>query len=90
MEALSAAGTDLGPSGLEVGAVEFMPVGPSPGESQRARALRLWVGKGVLRPQPIQDPALPGEPSLPACACTFWLLFYHIILFAFIEYINTI
>lgn len=68
MEALSAAGTDLGPSGLEVGAVEFMPVGPSPGESQRARALRLWVGKGVLRPQPIQDPALPGEPSLPACA----------------------
>ena len=31
MEALSAAGTDLGPSGLEVGAVEFMPVGPSPG-----------------------------------------------------------
>uniref|UniRef100_A0A4W2GF18 Transmembrane protein 9 n=1 Tax=Bos indicus x Bos taurus TaxID=30522 RepID=A0A4W2GF18_BOBOX len=43
-----------------------MPVGPSPGESQRARALRLWVGKGVCPPQPIKDPVLPGEPSLHA------------------------
>lgn len=42
----------------------FVPVGPSPSESPRARALRLWAGKGVPPPpQPIRDPALPGEPS---------------------------
>ena len=46
--------------------MQLMPVGPSPGESQRARALRLWVGKGVCPPQPIKDPVLPGEPSLHA------------------------
>lgn len=39
--------------------MEFKPVGPSPGESWRARALRLWVGKGVL-------PSLGNPPSHPA------------------------
>lgn len=39
--------------------MEFMPVGPSPGESRRTRALRLWVGKGVL-------PSLGNPPSHPA------------------------
>lgn len=66
--------------------VEFVPVGPSPSESPRARALRLWARKGVPPPPPTyQRPCPPWGAFFPtsrlaphcplsvaATACTWW------------------
>lgn len=76
--ALSAAGTDLGPSGLEVGGGGVYASGTSPGESRRTRALRLWGwerGPALLGTLPPTLRLGPHSPlSVAATACTWWSL----------------